>query len=190
LSWATHISIITSDYNKDPATGKRWDFADRGAAFCYHLNELLKLAPLESLQFISEMAERMESANTDVENNQFKSDDLNMEDEEYPFNPYQKLIINSEDLDSIITDIDCLLLWCNQHLAETTNVFSDDGWSETDVKEYFAKAIENKAYPDDGYFGDQSGDPYFLFSALKAMQDIFKYARDSNVSVTYENIAE
>ena len=194
MSWATHITITTSNYNHDPATGKGWSFADRSAAFCYHVKNLLKLVSIEPLRFISEMAERMDSAEAGFANNQFEEDDdLDIEDEECPFNPYQKVIINPELLDALIADIDRLFLRCNQHLTETTNVINDNepvGWSEASVKEAITAASENTTYPDDGYFGDNSGSPYFLFSALRAMQDIFKYARDNNVSVTYENVAE
>jgi hypothetical protein len=48
VSWATHISMTTPDSNERSATSKKLAFADRSAAFCYHLNSLLNLASINT----------------------------------------------------------------------------------------------------------------------------------------------
>ncbi|MEF3076881.1 hypothetical protein V2P20_17790 [Methylobacter sp. Wu1] len=136
---------------------------------------LLNLASMEGLQFISEMVERFEAVDSDLEN------------DACPFNPYQKVLINPEQLDQLIKDIDRLFLWCNDNISETTQVFRDEGYAEELIRKDMAQAADFTNYH---YESDASCGPDFLFSALKAMQDIFRFAKDNNMPVTYENLAE
>jgi len=175
MSWATHISMMATDTKESPETSKKLAFADRSGAFCFNLNILLKLSSLESLRFISEMAERMESADSDLEN------------DDCPFNPYQKLIINPEQLDPITADIDRFFLWCDNNISEVSKVFRHDGYDEDDIKQGMT---ESAYYTIDQFDSDLSGAPDFLFCALKSMQGLLKYAKDNHMPVTYENLAE
>ena len=175
MSWATHISMTTPGPNERSATGKKLAFADRSAAFCYHLNSLLNIASMERLQFISEMVERFEAV------------DSYMENDDCPFNPYQKVIINPEQLDQLITDIDRLFLWCHDNISEITQVFRNEGYTEELIRQDMAQAADYTNYH---YESDASCGADFLFCALKAMQDIFRFAKDNNMPVTYENLAE
>jgi hypothetical protein len=170
LSWATNISMTASDSNERSEIRKKLTFADRSAAFCWNLSRLLKLASVESLRFISEMAERLESNNFDPENDH-----------------YQKVVINPHQLDVLIADIDRLFLWCDSYVAETSKVFRNDGYNEEDVRQGIAKSAD---YTPDQFDSDLSCAPDFLFCVLKSMQDVLKYAKDNDLSITYENLVE
>lgn len=173
MSWGTHISLSTTHPLETEQTEniKKFSFMARNATFCFCLNHLLNSASIESLKFISELAERLESPDFDYENE-----------------TGQELELRSEQLEELISDIDRLFLWCHQHLADATITFED--WSERDVKQAIAIAEKSTVYPDDGYFGDSSDTPEFLFSALKAMQDIFQHAKENKMNVNYSHMLE
>lgn len=187
MSWSTHINMVIFDSNKHIQTTKELAFADRNAAFCYRLNDLLKLTSIESLRFISELVERIEAANPDLENNDSEADDLGLDVDVCPFNPYQKVVIDSEQLDPIIADIDRLFLWCDSNITLASKVFRDDGWKEADIKQGIA---ESTKYTPDQFDNQQSGDPDFVFCTLRSMQGLLRYAKDNNMSVIYENLME
>lgn len=177
MSWATHINMLASgihaptpNADEQSKNTKEIAIADRSAAFCFNLNRLLKLAPIESLRFISEMAERLESPNFDC-------------DKDY----YQKVIIPSEQLEPLIADIDRLFWWCSNNIAATATVFREDGWSEEDVEQGVTRADEYATYH---YDNQASGYPDFLFCMLKSMQALLKHAKENNMTVVYENLME
>ena len=116
------------------------------------------------------MAERMGSGEFDPEND-----------------CCQNVVINPEQLDMLIVDIDRFFSWCSGNIPETCKAFRNFGSSEEDIRQAIAKSADCTIGT---YDGDWSGDPDFLFCAIKSMQDLLKYAKDNNTPIAYKNLVE